>query len=530
MNFLAITFFSIFACSYCQYGDIKRYHIENYTLEMSNSSSTAWPMSQFFGSLNYLNILFYSIEGNSPCTIEIPSMTLQNVFNSSIDFDIVDFALVDNDIYLLTESSIVKINIDEIYKEKRTNTKKIINTDNYNFKYIDAFKLNNGVTFFFLKPDGNRFYYAYADNNDYNKLKFNEIGTSILEFDYKMKIFIEGKYIFIPDKTKGVYAFHCNGNNDIVLLNHINSFKDVRDIAIKVVSKTSDAYMMIADYEQGLIIGRYNFSTGAFSELKVFREFIKITSVVLTKVNELDHLLLIISEANGFTQLIDLILIINLSVDILYNNMEYLDGIIQYGDAKGEYLALLMENSILVNSLTKTNLNYQYVSSEKVTHAKFYNTSDNKIFLIYTNKNKIYGDKAINTDGYLICNKGKMESYNFSVMGFSRTCNDFISTVKKPCYYQTNITLNVIEQSITKSLYNLKRFAIAFGILFAVVIIDLILCLICIYRRYRIAKLKLLEYNPLVKVNDPLKMNIGNPNNNDGGITNKELAGNLNIN
>ena len=255
--------------------------------------------------------------------------------------------------------------------------------------------------------------------------------------------------------------------------------------------------LIIADYNQGIIMSRMNMTSMEISYSETIDEFYKAKSVDFVKYKNTNKLLVVIDSFDNSSKFI--ILSIRLSGTSLfgYEGLKLIDGIAKYGDSKDEYASIIMSNSILIVDITRRNNVFRYIGNEDVPYAKFYKSKSSMYpILIYGDKNSFVGRYVSSNNGLLICSMGNSKTYNFELHGYSHNCEYNTEGIKTTeCYYRIKMTLKPLKQNYIDIVNDFILIGIIIGIIGIVIISIIIIVLIIVLIKYRFVNKSLLKYN-----------------------------------
>jgi len=484
--------------------DIFLGEISNYNLPALFSNTTNTKFENYIDST-----ISYQIQGNAPCEIIQSWFDLNREFIFHDTKEIKDFSIFENTIYYLTSEGIKKadLTIDSFNKPIISSSKFIFEftKPNIYYTFIDTASFNqNQDIIIFLKNSSFISYGIYSPQND----EFSEIKILCKTYDITddIKISYYDNFLFVPAKRNGLFVFKYSKQTKNILFKEAlfngtqdGNYADVRDVAILEKSNEFKIFLLIADYNKGLIEIEFNLINSENIYIITIEEFIKITGIFSPDFGRTSEIFVILE--NGISSKL---VFMNYSADSGYLQFEFqdsmiLDGIIRYGDSNNKFISLILRNSLMVfenNDIPEIN----YISLPGVTHAKF----ASKFLLLFAKYNEISIDKILFYPASINClSRRKFANYNFRLISQNITCELLAKSElekQQNCYQILNFTLSVKEfpEKINFIEQNYIYLIIG-GIIFTALLI-----LICFCRSYRKMSAKLQEYEQIVTARDVL--------------------------
>jgi len=469
--------------------------IAEIVMEASVSSASLWSMRSIFGLDVSNKISAYHINGDSPCFAQNPYLTLKNFLVYEEQSEIYDFAIVDNIIYYLTDTKIFSLDlVDYTYKRFNKGTE-LISFNPGSFIYLYAFKLPNSDVAIFVKGSEPDFFYIIHTKGGETKAIRLALGL-FSGFTGDMRVVMYENYVFIPAGTSGIIMYrYIEEANRFVQMMVFNDLKDPRDVAVKNLVDKNKLLVIVADYEKGLVTFTIDLKSYSFSKTNVTEEFVKAKSISMIPKDDNDTLLIIMDALGGSSKYVVLSLNTN-TMEMNYDQIRLLDGVVHYGDITNEYASIIMENSVMVlNILHQEDSMVGYINSQGVNNAKLLEVEYGGIFLVYGRSNEILIADVVANSGYLICRpETKSKSYNFTILGQGKNCKTEDSKTLSNCYYTAKATLNIVDKDSLKSL-------ILIGVIIGIAVVIFTLFTMAIimsyYRKYKKMKVEIDKYEKL---------------------------------
>jgi len=469
--------------------------IAKIVIEANVNSPLLWSMKSIFGSDLSNKISAYYINGDSPCFAQSPYLTLKNFLVYEEQSEIYDFAIVDSTIYYLTDTKIFSLNLlDHAYKRFNKGTE-LISFNPGSFTYLYAFKLPNSDVAIFVKGSEPDFFYIIHSKE--GEMRTIRLALGLFSgFTGDMRVIMHENYIFIPAGTSGVIMYrYIEDTKRFIHMMAFNDLKDARDVAVKSLVDKKKLLLIVADYEKGLVTFTIDLKNYNFSKTNVIEEFVKAKSISMIPENKNDRLLIIMDALGGASRYVVLSLNTN-TMEMNYDQIRLLDGVVHYGDITNEYASIIMDNSVMVlNILHQEDTMVGYINSQGVNNAKLLELDYGGIYLIYSRSNEIFMADVIANSGYLICRPEiKTKLYNFTILGQAKNCKTEDGKALLNCYYTASIKLTIVDKDSLKSL-------IFIGVIIGVAVIIFTLFIMAIitsyYRKYKKMKGEIDRYEKL---------------------------------
>eukprot|EP00826_Nyctotherus_ovalis_P054104 TRINITY_DN7066_c0_g1_i11.p1 TRINITY_DN7066_c0_g1~~TRINITY_DN7066_c0_g1_i11.p1 ORF type:complete len:383 (+),score=59.65 TRINITY_DN7066_c0_g1_i11:1-1149(+) len=333
----------------------------------------------------------------------------------------------------------------------------------------------------FLKGAGNTLSYVIITRD--NEVKpIQKMLDLFGEFSDDMRMMACGNLVFIPAGTKGILIFEYS-NSSFTRIKTLNNVKDARDLTLKRLHTDSELLIIAADYQEGLAAFTMNLQSKDIGVTNVTKEFVKAKSISMVPRGENDTLLLIVDALGGSSKYVVLSLDVKF-MEMSYDQIRLLDGVVHYGDITEEYASIIMDNSVMVlKILQEEDSMVGYINSHGVNNAKLLKLDDETSWLIHSRSNEILITDFIANSGFLICRLGaEARPYNFTVLGQSKNCRLENGMTLLNCYYSAQVVLNVVDK---ESLNSLIHIVIVMSVSILVAVVIIVLVMIFYYFKYK---------------------------------------------
>ena len=305
--------------------NVPRIKLESKELECALNTNNAWSLDTIFDfPIKEKPIIdSYNIEGSSPCIIQDPYLSLRELFMYADTKEIKDFDITDYHIYYVADNKIYRADLYKILDNEVDEANVVFSFDSSDFTYMSVYNFKN-QDIIFLKDNEFKFYYLFDVLNKNPTLKI--IPEQFPKFTDQMKLTFYKDLIFVPTGTDGIYIYKYSESTSKIKLEKILTLADdAQDIALKEVN--GKIFAVIADYNQGMISFNLDLNTYTESNVKVWKEFIKIKSVVWTA-SELENKLLLVIDGLGVVTKFS-ILLLNLESEFKfsYDQIKLMDGL-----------------------------------------------------------------------------------------------------------------------------------------------------------------------------------------------------------
>eukprot|EP00826_Nyctotherus_ovalis_P007082 TRINITY_DN11746_c0_g1_i6.p1 TRINITY_DN11746_c0_g1~~TRINITY_DN11746_c0_g1_i6.p1 ORF type:complete len:514 (+),score=128.01 TRINITY_DN11746_c0_g1_i6:135-1676(+) len=465
---------------------IPRIKVEDQNFEADVKSTSVWSMSSLFGRAAASQISSYQLEGWSSCLVQNPHLGLKNLYTYNESTEILDFSIVNGQIYYLTKNSVKMLGISAPIK--KSNQMGTVIKEVEGFSYLHVLTVDNDKLLIFLK--------SWNESLSYMTVEQNEVVSEIFttesyfgEFTDTMQMKLYENFVMIPAGKNGLLVYkYDTGAMKLEYKGKLIETGDIRDFALTYSESRNSLVVLIADYEQGLIIMDVDKSTLGESKVEAVEvdkkeELINIKSVLLFDDDGKDKLLVIVDAMGGSSKYAILSLELGENIGLSFMQMRLIDGVASFGDYNRGFVSVIMPNSIMISKVT-------YEGDSMVAYLNYYSVNNAKITkmpnhvnpcLLYSYKSQLVATKIVANDGYLICQTDERTGTSkFSVLGQAKNCRVNMRTIDN-CYYDKAISLHIVDKA---SLSKLLIVLIVLGTVMGVLLIGLVVILVIACRKY----------------------------------------------
>lgn len=424
------------------------YFVAHKVLHVSSNSSSSWDLADFFAAQNSPNAIkekrinSFRVEGSSPCTVNDPALLLSTTLYLEDDLEILDFAVVDNNVYYVTEDGVFRV--DARKEDMIESLTKIASATDERFSYIEGFKLSDGKVLLMLKGANSQFAYVVTASTNIDESKVSYIGGTFDTFADDMKLTVVNDHLFIPARTRGIHVHVYD--RPTRSLRHLKTFSSIDVQDITAVSGGKDKIVgYLCDFRSGIASYELNLESMEMTRSAFMEEFVGTRTVSWISHAENNKLLVVQEGLHGSGKVAVLSVNMQNLTDLKYDSIRLLDGTPRYGNAGRQYTSIVMPYSVFImENNEKSDSMYKYINIENVSHARIYSNGEHS-WLISAFDNQIIGTYIFKHDGFLVCEvESEIKNNEFFILGHSHVCGvDENNVAIRSCYYRVNVTLKL---------------------------------------------------------------------------------------